>query len=183
MTLTLFFWDYDDAFWGDTIITAALNKSVGHVSAQLDIEGNSFYVSHCPEIRDNTRSRKDIIWALNGRVKSERKLKSYTTDVERRNNKDADHKVELKGLNEQKIQAFCDNYHKNPPDYHITQNNCATIIANLLKRGLSCYKLPGVCILEKIQWTPSELKNITEEYFLINNLCIFNCFSKYINPF
>ena len=142
-----------------TVWNAIYGLNVGHASMLVIDDENpedTIYISHRPQIIENSSNsgsksnNKDTSkkYALGDIFTQKAKPISFYEDCERRGKeagqvRQPDHKIKILALNEDRIRVFYKMYSddKLPEEvcqYHILKNNCSTVVAYFLRKGLGC---------------------------------------------
>ena len=140
-----------------SVWNAIYRQNVGHASMSVINDLNkedTIYISHRPQAayRSNyqEKSNKDSSkkYALGNIFTPKAEQISFDEDCKRRGKepgqvRQADHQITISGLNEDRIRVFykmyCnDELHKEECQYHILKNNCSTVVAYFLRKGLRC---------------------------------------------
>ncbi|NEQ38439.1 MAG: hypothetical protein F6K40_20075 [Okeania sp. SIO3I5] len=144
-------------FWKGTFGYTAYNViyglNVGHVSMHIINDKNptdEIYISHHPKIENSIAflpnpnkyaSLQSII--VDSFIPREKPI-SFKKDCARRNRK-PDDRIVIYGLNESRIREFYQKYLQNDlseekTQYHCLKNNCCTVVAYLICKGLDYFQ-------------------------------------------
>ncbi|MCL2934145.1 MAG: hypothetical protein MGG11_18455 [Trichodesmium sp. MAG_R03] len=150
MTVIVNFWK---GTLGYTAYNAIYGLDVGHASMQVINDKNpkdEIYISHHPKIKNSIAflpnshkyaSFQSII--VDSFIPREKHI-SFKKDCNNRDSK-PNKKIIIYGLNESRIRKFAEKYLKNDlseqkTKYHFLKNNCCTVVAYLICKGLSSYQ-------------------------------------------
>lgn len=135
-----------------TAYNAIFGLNVGHASMLVFDDENpedEIYISHRPQVIENSsnsRSKLNNIDTskhyLGDSFTQKAEWISFNKDCDKRYRK-PDSQIKILGLNEARIREFYKWYLNNdlPEDesqYHILKNNCSTVVAYFLRKGLEC---------------------------------------------
>mgnify|MGYP006254837415 FL=1 len=147
MTIVVNFWK---GTLGYTAYNAIYGLDVGHASMQVINNENptdEIYISHHPRIKNSIpflpnspkyTSLQSVI--VDSFIPREKRI-SFRKDCDKRDSKP--HKrIIIYGLNESRIRKFSQKYLKNDlseqkTKYHFLKNNCCTVVAYLIGKGLA----------------------------------------------
>lgn len=150
MTIVVNFWK---GTVGYTAYNAIYGLDVGHASMQVINDENptdEIYISHHPRIKNSIpflpnspkyTSLQSVI--VDSFIPREKRI-SFRKDCDKRDGKP--HKrIIIYGLNESRIRKFSQKYLKNDlseqkTKYHFLKNNCCTVVAYLICKGLANYQ-------------------------------------------
>jgi len=149
MTVIINFWK---GTLGDTAYNAIYGLDVGHVSMRVINDKNpkdEIYISHHPQIKNsiaflpNPRKYASLQSIITNSFIPRAKPTTFKKDCDRRNSKPSN-KIVIYGLNESRIREFYQKYLKNDlseekTKYHFLKNNCCTVVAYFIRKGLNCY--------------------------------------------
>ncbi|MGD1712415.1 hypothetical protein [Dapis sp. BLCC M172] len=146
MTVIINFWK---GTLGDTAYNAIYGLDVGHVSMHVINDKNprdEIYISHHPKIKNsidflpNPRKYASLESIITNSFIPREKQVSFEKDCDRRDGK-PNKKIVINGLNESRIREFYQKYLKNnlyeeKTKYHFIKNNCCTVVAYFICKGL-----------------------------------------------
>ncbi|MGK7919638.1 MAG: hypothetical protein AB4080_06480 [Trichodesmium sp.] len=148
MTVIINFWK---GTLGHTAYNAIFGLDVGHVSMQVINDKNpkdKIYISHHPKVKNsidflpNSNKYASLQSILADSFMSRAKPISFKKDCDRRDSK-PHQKIVIHGLNESRIRKFYQKYLNNDlsakkTKYHFLKNNCCTVVAYFISKGLNC---------------------------------------------
>ena len=150
MTVIINFWK---GTLGDTAYNAIYGLDVGHVSMHVINDKNpkdEIYISHHPKIKNsiaflpNSNKYASLQSIIVNSFIPRAKPTSFEKDCDRRDGK-PNKKMVIHGLNESQIREFYQKYLENDlseekTKYHFIKNNCCTVVAYFICKGLECSK-------------------------------------------
>ncbi len=148
MTVIINFWK---GTLGYTAYNAIYGLDVGHVSMQIINDRNpkdEIYISHHPKVKNsiaflpNSNKYASLQSIIVNSFIPRAKPTSFEKDCDRRDCK-PNNKIVIYGLNESRIREFYQKYLKNDlseekTKYHFIKNNCCTVVAYFICKGLEC---------------------------------------------
>ena len=148
MTVIINFWK---GTLGYTAYNAIYGLDVGHVSMEVINDRNpkdKIYISHHPKIKNsiaflpNSQKYASLESIIVDSFIPRAKNISFEKDCDRRDSK-PNNKIVIYGLNESRIREFYQKYLQNDlseekTKYHFLKNNCCTVVAYFICKGLDC---------------------------------------------
>lgn len=161
MTVIINFWK---GTLGYTAYNAIYGLDVGHVSMQVINDRNpkdEIYISHHPKVKNsinfwpNSNKYASLQSIITNRFIPRAKPTSFEKDCERRDGK-PNHKIVIYSLNESRIREFYQKYLKNDlsvekTKYHFLKNNCCTVVAYFICKGLDSKNNSKFCSPSRYQ--------------------------------